>query len=84
MANSSATIHYNWNRTLQVCIVGLCWGGPAQHTWYNILERVVRIQHRLGGLVARVALDATVFTPFGRKCVCTRRNLFVRRQLVLR
>ena len=37
-----------------------------------ILERVVRIQHRLGGLVTRVALDATVFTPFGRKCVLAR------------
>ena len=76
MANSSSsTIHYNWNRTLQVCIVGLCWAGPAQHTWYNILERVVRIQHRVGGLVTRVALDAMVYTPFGRKCV----SLLVRR-----
>ena len=67
LANSSAAIHINWNRTLQVCIVGLCWAGPAQHTWYNVLERVVHIQHRLGGLVARVALDATVYTPFGCK-----------------
>lgn len=54
----------DWNRTLQVCMVGLLWSGPAAHSWYNILERMTgRMQHGARGLAARMLLDAAVFSP---------------------
>jgi hypothetical protein len=83
--NNKSSTQYDWRRTVHVGIVGLLWAGPAQHTWYNVLERTMVLLGRLtsaaggnglllfggttiitkgGGLVTRLVLDATVFTPF--------------------
>ena len=58
----------NWNRTFQVAVVGLLWSGPVSHSWYNLLERSVRVKHQLGGLTIRMILDAVVFSPVAGTC----------------
>ena len=67
MASSSARTQINWNRILQVCLVGLLWAGPAQHTWYNFLDRFVRFTNRIGSVSTKILLDATGFTPIACK-----------------
>lgn len=53
----------DWRRTGDVAITGFVWSGPVSHTWYAILERVVTVNHRILGIVIRLALDATIFSP---------------------
>ena len=67
-STNSRPLRYNWNRTLQVCVVGLVWAGPISHYWYNIVERYVRIPHRVGALMARILMDAALFSPVAGKC----------------
>jgi hypothetical protein len=59
--------HHDWYRTRDVAITGLTWSGPVSHTWYAILEAVVTIKHRFWGLVVRLVLDATIFSPIAGK-----------------
>ena len=58
---------HDWHRTRDVAITGLTWSGPASHTWYAILEAVVTVKHRFLGVVVRLALDATIFSPIAGK-----------------
>jgi hypothetical protein len=58
---------HDWQRTRDVAITGLTWSGPVSHTWYAILEAVVTTKHRFWGLVVRLALDATIFSPIAGK-----------------
>jgi hypothetical protein len=60
---------HDWHRTRDVAITGLTWSGPASHTWYAILEAVVTIKHRFLGVVVRLALDATIFSPIAGRCL---------------
>jgi hypothetical protein len=59
--------HHDWYRTRDVAITGFTWSGPASHTWYAILEAVVTIKHRFLGVLVRLALDATIFSPIAGK-----------------
>jgi hypothetical protein len=58
---------HDWYRTRDVAITGLTWSGPASHTWHAILEAVVTVKHRFWGVVVRLALDATIFSPIAGK-----------------
>lgn len=62
-ATTTDPMDYDWNRTIQVCVVGLVWAGPISHHWYNVVERVVVIQHRMAALGARILADAIIFSP---------------------
>ena len=55
--------HYDWHRTRDVAVTGFTWSGPVSHTWYAILESVVTVKQRSLGVLVRLALDATVFSP---------------------
>ena len=68
--NNVSSMHYHagnhqhdWRRTRDAAITGFSWSGPVSHAWYGILENVVRIDHRLWGLLARLFLDAAIFSP---------------------
>jgi hypothetical protein len=54
---------HDLRRTRDVALTGLFWGGPLSHSWYSILEMVVTTRHKELGLLIRLALDATVFSP---------------------
>jgi hypothetical protein len=60
---------HDWHRTRDVAITGLTWSGPASHTWYAVLESVVTIKHRFWGVVVRLALDTTIFSPIVGRCL---------------
>jgi hypothetical protein len=62
---------HDWYRTRDVAITGLTFSGPASHTWYAILEAVVTVKHRFLGVVLRLALDATIFSPIAGTSVYT-------------
>lgn len=66
---------HDWYRTRDVAITGLTWSGPASHTWYAILEAVVTVKHRFFGVVVRLALDATIFSPIAGKYSVDSRRL---------
>ena len=53
----------DYPRMLQVAITGLTWSGPVSHTWYGLLEKIVKIQDPVVGLIARIILDALIFSP---------------------
>jgi hypothetical protein len=57
------TDHHDFRRTRDVAVTGLVWGGPLSHTWYSVLETLVTTRVRLFGLVIRIILDATIFSP---------------------
>jgi hypothetical protein len=60
----TAIDNHDWLRTFQVGLVGLLWTGPIAHTWYNLLERlVVHVPRPRSAFVARLILDATLFSP---------------------
>ena len=50
-------------RMVEVAITGLTWSGPVTHYWYGILFKVVNIQDPILGLLARIIIDAIVFSP---------------------
>jgi protein Mpv17 len=50
-------------RIAQVAITGFVWSGPSTHTWYAVLERIVTIQDPILGLIARIILDALIYSP---------------------
>ena len=50
-------------RVLHVAITGFIWSGPVSHHWYAILEKIVKIEHPIGGLATRIFLDAMIFSP---------------------
>lgn len=50
-------------RILQVAVTGFVWSGPITHIWYAILEKIVQIQEPILGLIARIFLDAIIFSP---------------------
>lgn len=50
-------------RVLHVAITGFVWSGPISHHWYATLEKIVKIKNPVGGLVARIVLDALIFSP---------------------
>jgi hypothetical protein len=52
----------DFSRMLQVAITGLTWSGPVTHYWYEILEKIVTIEGPLLGLIARLSLDAVIFS----------------------
>jgi protein Mpv17 len=52
----------DFSRMLQVAITGLTWSGPVTHYWYEILEKIVTIEGPLLGLIARLFLDALIFS----------------------
>jgi protein Mpv17 len=60
--NDKHLIH-DWERTAHVAITGFTWSGPVSHSWYNILEAVVKIRHAVLGVLVRMALDAAIFSP---------------------
>jgi hypothetical protein len=53
----------DFGRMTQVAITGLTWSGPITHTWYGLLEQIVKIQDPMLGLFARIFLDAIIFSP---------------------
>jgi protein Mpv17 len=60
---------HNWSRSRQSMLTGLVWSGPVAHYWYQSLEILVKSVLRLPSnpllqLVARIALDAVLFSPF--------------------
>jgi hypothetical protein len=55
--------HHDFRRTRDVAVTGLFWGGPLSHTWYSVLETLVTTRVRLFGLIIRIILDATIFSP---------------------
>jgi protein Mpv17 len=60
---------HNWSRSRQSMLTGLVWSGPVAHYWYQSLEILVKSVLRLPSnpllqLVARIALDALLFSPF--------------------
>lgn len=61
--NPPELFHQDWSRTQQVATTGFIFTGPIAHVWYQILEAVVTTRHRMLGLVARLLLDALVFSP---------------------
>jgi protein Mpv17 len=59
---------HSWNRSRQSTLTGLVWSGPVAHYWYQSLEVLVKSVLRLPSnpvlqLVARIALDALLFSP---------------------
>jgi hypothetical protein len=66
-STNSLFSHHDWYRTRDVAITGFTWSGPVSHTWYAILESVVTIKHRALGVVVRLFLDATIFSPIAGK-----------------
>jgi protein Mpv17 len=60
---------HNWSRSWQSMVTGLVWSGPVAHYWYQSLEALVNSVLRLPSnpllqLVARIVLDALMFSPF--------------------
>jgi protein Mpv17 len=53
----------DFTRIVQVAITGLSYSGPITHVWYGTLEKIVKIQDPLIGLIARIILDAIIFSP---------------------
>lgn len=55
----------SWNvgRTTRFTLLGLLFVGPALHTWYQVLNRVVP-SPKLQGTIVRLALDQFAFAPF--------------------
>ena len=51
------------NRVVHVAITGFVWSGPISHTWYSMLEKIVTLKDPLFGLIARIIVDALVFSP---------------------
>ena len=62
-ANPKELFEHDWKRTADVAITGFTYSGPISHTWYAILEAVVRIEHRLLGILVRLMLDIVIFSP---------------------
>jgi len=58
------TFEHDWVRTLHTAITGLAYSGPVAHFWYQNLEKIVTVKHRLLGLLLRSLLDAIIFSPF--------------------
>jgi hypothetical protein len=56
---------HNFRRTRDVAITGMVWAGPLSHTWYMVLELLVvtSTHNRILGLLLRLLLDATIFSP---------------------
>ena len=54
---------FDYKRSLHVAITGFIWSGPVSHNWYSILEKIVSIKNPMGGLIARIILDAIIFSP---------------------
>jgi hypothetical protein len=54
---------FDYKRSCHVAITGFVWSGPVTHNWYSILEKIVTIKNPIGGLVARIVLDAIIFSP---------------------
>jgi len=61
--NPPQLFQQDWNRTLHVAITGMIFTGPIAHGWYQVLESIVTIKHKALGLVARMILDAFIFSP---------------------
>ena len=61
--NEDSLIGIDLVRVLQVTVTGLIWSGPITHLWYSTLEKIVRVDHPLGGLLLRMLLDAVIFSP---------------------
>ena len=61
VATTSGGLDYT--RVLHVAITGFIWSGPISHHWYATLEKIVKIQDPIGGLIARIVLDALIFSP---------------------
>jgi protein Mpv17 len=53
----------DFTRIVQVAITGFSYSGPLTHLWYGTLEKIVKIQDPLIGLIARIILDAIIFSP---------------------
>jgi hypothetical protein len=54
---------FDYKRSSHVAITGFVWSGPVTHNWYSILEKIVTIKNPIGGLAARIVLDAIIFSP---------------------
>ncbi|CAJ0762527.1 20321_t:CDS:10 [Entrophospora sp. SA101] len=50
-------------RTIRIGGFGLLIAGPVPAVWYRILDRYVKFENPITGLLARVALDQMVFAP---------------------
>ena len=61
---------HNWVRSRQSLLTGLVWSGPIAHYWYQLLELLITNPYlKLPSipairLVARIVLDALLFSPF--------------------
>ena len=62
-AKQQTKTKFDFTRSLHVAIVGFVWSGPVTHNWYSILEKIVTIKNPIGGLIARIILDAIIFSP---------------------
>jgi hypothetical protein len=60
---SSSSSFLDMTRIAQVAITGFVWSGPSTHTWYAVLERIMTIQDPILGLIARIILDALIYSP---------------------
>ncbi|CAJ0829814.1 6609_t:CDS:2 [Entrophospora sp. SA101] len=50
-------------RTIRIGGFGILIAGPVPAVWYRILDRYVKFENPITGLLARVALDQMVFAP---------------------
>jgi hypothetical protein len=62
-AGQQTKTKFDYKRSLHVAITGFVWSGPVTHNWYSILEKIVTIKNPVGGLMARIILDAIIFSP---------------------
>jgi hypothetical protein len=62
-AGQQTKTNFDYKRSLHVAITGFVWSGPVTHNWYSILEKIVTIKNPIGGLTARIILDAIIFSP---------------------
>ena len=53
----------NWRRTLSIALYGLLWGGPSNHYWQQVLERIFPKRGDPLRAVKKVALDQLTYGP---------------------
>jgi protein Mpv17 len=63
-SNKDQKFHHDWTRTGHILTTGFFYSGPMAHYWFTFLELIVKVENQLLGLICRLLLDATIFSPF--------------------